>query len=71
MGIPALNDLFVLEPEPVAGTSKGVDEEVGDDEDDNDSGEGLGSAEVGGKVPAETEDVEMAEVVNTVGGSDA
>ncbi len=58
MGIPTLDNLFVLETDPAVATSGG-------DEDEN-SGDSQGSesVEIGGKVPVGEEDVEMADAVD-------
>ncbi len=66
LGIPTLDDLFVLETDPAAVVTSGEDESEG-------SGDSQGpeSAEDEGKALAGGEDVEMVEAVNAVGGSDA
>lgn len=64
LGIPALDNLFVLESDPMTVVTSGEDE---DESENSQRLESMGDEE---KVPAETVDVEM-EVMNAVGGSDA
>ncbi len=59
LGIPALDNLFVLESDSV-----GVVTSEEDEDGSENSGEGLESTGNKGKVLVETEDVEMVEVVN-------
>ncbi len=59
LGIPALDNLFVLESDSMRVVASGEDE----DESEN-SGEGSESIGNKGKVLVETENVEMAEVAN-------
>ncbi len=64
LGISALDNLFVLDPDPVAVNTSG------EDEDEDSVGES-DSTEEEKAVSAGEQDVEMAEAVNVVGGSDA
>ncbi len=62
LGIPAFNNLFVLDLDPTAVNTSEEDE-------DEDSVEESDSTEDEGEVPAEEQDVEMAEAANAVSGS--
>ncbi len=64
LGIPALDDLFILDLDPMAVITSWEDK-------NKNNGEGLESTGNEGEVLVGGEDVEMAEVVNAIGGSDA